>query len=422
MKKLQPSLLQKIIPLILVTLLAAQVLSGCSVVQSFMPTETPTLTPTPLPTATPLPPSPTPTPTEVPFFVDATVMPLDQQVPILIYHRFIPDYIGPTTPMKMQLSEFKYELQTLYDNGFTLVSLYDWIHGSSLVPPGRRPLILTIDDVWYADTLFINEDGSLSDLSALGILHDFYEEHPDFGYHAAVFAIYGDKYYAEKQIGDVFVVSDNATWTTPSWRIKLGNTIAWAVENGIEVYNHTLEHPTLTNLPDDQIQIQLAKNDVVLREFLTQAGREDIIPLLKNIIALPEGKWPEKQSGKNVILNYKDPEGKPVLAVMEAYNMDAAKYTPSYFSADFNPFAIPRITASPYFVNYIVQSKETIPAAQACQLGPFKQEQDGDVAVLQELILNAVTSGQCPEGAYHVSGHIFVAQNGKVNLHTQAAD
>lgn len=422
MKKQHPTSLLKAIVTITAILLIAQLLSGCSVVQSFMPTETPTVTPTLAPSATALPPTPTPPPTDVPFFIDAAVMPVDQQVPILIYHRFIPDYIGPTTPMKMQLSEYKNELQTLYDNGFVLVSLYEWINGTSYVPPGKRPVILTIDDVWYADTLFIKEDGSLSDLSALGILYDFYQAHPDFGYHAAVFAIYGDKYYAEKQIGDVFIVSDNATWTTPSWRIKLGNTIAWAVEHGIEVYNHTLEHPILTNLPDAQIQTQLAKNDVVLREFLSEAGREDIIPSLKNIIALPEGKWPEKQSGKNVILNYKDPEGKPVLAVMEAYNLDAAQFTPSYFSPEFNPFAIARITASPYLINYIVQNKETIPAAQSCQLGPFKEEQAGDTTVLQELILNAVSSGQCPAGAFHVTGYIFLAQDGQVTLHTPPAN
>jgi len=80
-----------LIPVFLAGVIIVQILSGCSVVESFLPTETPTITPTPLPTATPLPPTPTPTPTEVPFFVDATVMALDQQVPILIYHRFIPD-------------------------------------------------------------------------------------------------------------------------------------------------------------------------------------------------------------------------------------------------------------------------------------------------------------------------------------------
>lgn len=417
MKKHHLSQLPGLSNFLLFSLLASLFISGCSVVQSFMPTETPTITPTSTPTATPLPPTPTPTPTEVPFYVDATVMAGDLQVPILIYHRFIPDYVGPTTSMKMQLSEFENELHALYDNGFSLVSLYDWINGTYTLPVGKRPLIITIDDVWYADSLFLNEDGTPSDLSGLGILYNFYQAHPDFGYHAAVFAINGDKYYAEKQIGDMFVVSDNATWTTPSWRIKLGNTIAWAVEHGIEVYNHTLNHPVLTDLPNAQIQEQLAKNDIVVREFLSEAGREDIIPQLKNIIALPEGKWPATQSGKNVILNYKDPEGKPVLAVMEAYNLDAAQFTPSYFTDGFNPYAIPRITASPYFVNFIIENKESIPAAQSCQLGPLKQEQAGDQAVLEQLIHDAIASSQCPDGVYHVSGLIFVARDGLVRIH-----
>jgi hypothetical protein len=410
-----------LISLIALVLVAVQLLTGCSVVQSFMPTETPTVTSTPIPTATPLPPTPTPTPTEVPFYIDATVLSGDLQVPILIYHRFITDDIGPTTSMKMQLTEFKNELQTLYDNGFTLVSLYKWINGTWSVPVGRRPLILTIDDVWYADTLFINEDGMPSDLSGLGILYEFCQQHPDFGYHAAVFAINGDKYYAEKQIGDNFYVSDNATWTTPSWRIKLGNTIGWAIDHGVEVYNHTLNHYVLTNLKDKKIQQQLQENDIVVRNFLTEAGREDLVPSLVNIIALPEGKWPASQSGKNVILNYTNPEGEPVIAVMEAYNLDNVQFTPSYFSPGFNPFAIARITASPYFVNYIIKNKESIPAAQSCQLGPFNQEQSADQVILQELVSNAVTSGACPEGVYHVSDYIFVARDGKVTLHTAPA-
>lgn len=409
------------ISLIGLMLIAIQLLTGCSVVQSFMPTETPTVTSSPLPTATPLPPTLTPTPTAVPYYIDATVLSGDLQVPIIIYHRFITDDVGPTTSMKMQLTEFKNELQTLYDNDFTVVSLYDWINGTWSVPIGRRPLIITIDDVWYADTLFINEDGAPSNLSGLGILYDFYQEHPDFGYHAAVFAVNGDKYYAEKQVGDDFFVSDNATWTTPSWRIKLGNTIAWAIDHGIEVYNHTLNHYVLTDVKDKKIQKQLIDNDVVLRNFLTEAGRGDLIPTLNNMIALPEGKWPASQSGKNVILNYKNPEGEPVLAVMEAYNLDAVQFTPSYFSPGFNPFAIARITASPYFVNYIVENKESIPAAQSCQLGPFKQEQSADQAVLQELVSNAVTSDACPEGVYHVGDFIFVARDDKVTLHTTPA-
>ena len=76
------------------------------------------------------------------------------------------------------------------------------------------------------------------------------------------------------------------------------------------------------------------------------ADRADLIPQLDNVVGLPQGIWPATQSGKNIILNYKNPEGKPLMAVMEAYNMDAARFTPSFFSPGFNPYAIPRITAS----------------------------------------------------------------------------
>lgn len=398
----------------ILSVLCASILAGCSVVQSFMPTATATNTPTF--TATPAP--PTPTPTEVPFYIDATVFSGELQVPILIYHQFIPDQAGVTTAMKMQLSEFRNELEILYENGFSLVSLESWVNGTFVVPPGRKPLIITLDDAWFANQLFIGEDGVPSKYSGLGVLWNFYQEHPDFGFHAAMFAINGDKFYAVKQVGDQFFGADNAIWTTPSWRIKLGNTIAWAIDHGIEAYNHTLKHPNLSSMNNADIQDQLYENDVVMRAFLHEAGRDDIIPKLNNMIALPEGKWPESQSGKNVVLNYKNPEGKPVAAVLEAYNMDSVMFTPSFFSEGFNPYAIPRITASPYFVHYIIDHKDQIPTAGTCRLGPTHEDQSTDQAVLQELITNAVNTQACPEGVYHVSGYIFFAYNGEVTLHS----
>lgn len=405
---------RKPIIITILSLLCVSMLAGCSVAQSFMPSATSTT----MPTFTATPPPPTPTPTEVPVYVDATVFSGDLQVPVLIYHWFIPDHDGVTTAMKMQLSEFRNELEILYENGFSLISLESWVNGTFVVPPGRKPLIITIDDALAANQLFIGEDGEPSKYSGVGVLWNFYQEHPDFGFHAAMFAIYGDKFYAEKQVGDQFYVGDNATWTTPSWRIKLGNTIAWAVEHEIELYNHTLLHPVLTSLDDASIHYELLENDVVMRAFLHEAGRDDIIPKLNNMIALPEGKWPERQSGKNVVLNYKNPEGKPVAAVLEAYNMDSVTFTPSYFSEGFNPYAIPRITASPYLVHYIIDHKDQIPTAGTCALGPLKNEQSMDQAVLLELIANAVNTQACPGGVYHVSGYIFFAKNGEVTLHS----
>lgn len=396
------------------TALAVWILTGCSVAQAFLPTSTPTLSPTL--TATPFPPmptsTPTPTATEVPFYAEATVFSGELQVPILIYHRFFPDHYGPTTSTKMQISEFENELQRLYDAGFSLISLKSWIDGTFTVPQGRKPLVITIDDLWFADQIYIDEDGIPSEYSGIGILWSFSKEHPDFGFHVVGSAIMGDKYYADKLLGDRFIISEG-----DGWKDKLGNTMAWAIENGVEVYNHTFYHPRLSEISNQQIQFQLSENDKYARTLLKRVGRGDLISKLDNVIALPEGVWPATQSGKNIVLNYVDPEGKPVMAVLEAYNLDAAKFTPSYFSDGFNAFAIPRITASPYFIDFIIENKYLAPTAETCLLGPLEEEQAGDQVTLQKLIANAVISKTCNEGIYHINGFIFYAKDGGVRLH-----
>jgi hypothetical protein len=318
--------------------------------------------------------------------------------------------------MKMQYSEFKRELQELYDAGFSLISLKSWIDGTFIVPEGRKPLIITMDDAWFADQIYINDDGTPSEYSAIGIMWHFANEHPEFGFHAALFAIMGDKYYGDVFLENYqrFIVSEGN-----AWKDRLGNTMVWALENGIEVGNHTFQHPRLSEIKSNaDIQYQLSQNDHYARTFLERVGRSDLYEKMDNIIALPEGKWPATQSGKDVILNYFNPEGKPVMAVMEAYNMDAVQFTPSYFSAGFNPYAIPRITASPYFVNYIIENKDLIPAASICRLGPLDEEMAGDQATLSKAVENAVETGMCPEGIYHVNGFIFFIKDGNLTIHT----
>lgn len=410
-------MIKKALLFLLVSTLFGSLLAGCTMAQPFTPTSTASVTQ--VPTATLIPPTPTltPTATEVPFYLTATYFTGELQVPILIYHQFFPDQYGPTDATKMQLSEFKNELQTFYDSGFSLVSLKSWIDGTFVVPAGRKPLVLTIDDGWSGDQLFIQPDGTPSDISGIGLLWKFSQEHPDFGFHPTVFAIMGDKYYPDKQVGDRFLISDGQEWFSPLWRQKLGNTIAWAIENGVEVYNHSLTHPDLSVTSNTEIQRQLLENDWVVRDLLEEVGRQDLVEKLDNVIALPEGKWPSTESGKRVVLNYKNPERKPVLAVMEAYNMDAAQFTPSYFTEGFSPFAIPRITASSSMTTFIVENKDMIPTALTCQLGPLEQVQANDKLTLKDLISAAISSGSCQDGVYHVQGYIFLTDNGRVTMH-----
>lgn len=388
--------------------------TGCSVVSAFSATETPTEPPQPTITSQP---SMTPTATEVPFYLDADVWDNTLEVPILIYHQFVPDYMN-TDATKMRLADFRAQLQILYDNGFSLIPLKSWLDGNFTVPEGKKPLVITLDDLWFGNQIYIQDDGTPSEYSGIGVLWQFSQEHPDFGFHAALFAINGDKYYPEKQVGDAFYAADNVDFFTKSWHIKLGNTIAWAMENGLEVYSHTFTHPwNWPQIDNAEIEKQLDQNDNWLREYLREAGREDLIPKLDNMIALPEGKWPESDSGKQTVLNYKNTEEKPLLAVVEAYNMDAAQLTPSVFNEKFDPFHIARITASSYMIQYIVNQKELVPTMGTCKVGPLDESQAANLDVVQAAIQTSVASGSCPTGVYNINGNVFIAQNGSVALY-----
>lgn len=394
-----------------ISIVCALVLTGCSIVSAFAPTETPTETPLPTNTAIP---TQTPTATPIPFYLSAKVWNEQLMAPILIYHQFVPDDMN-TDATQMRFSDFRAELQEFYDNGYSLIPLKGWLEGNFDLPAGKKPLVITMDDLWFGNQIYINDDGTPSIFSGIGILWAFSQEHPDFGFSAALFAINGDKYYPEKQVGNRFYAADNIDFYSKSWHIKLGNTIAWALDNGLEVYSHTFTHPpNWSTIPNADIQKQLDNNDYWLRVFLQEAGREDLIPKLDNMIALPEGKWPELDSGKKVVLNYRNPEEKPVQAVMEAYNMDSAQLTPSAFSEGFDPFHIVRITASAYMTQFIINQKENVPTVDECQIGPIDESQSGDLAVIQSAIEQAVLNQTCPQGVYNVAGNLFLARNGVV--------
>jgi hypothetical protein len=404
--------------LLVTGLLAGIVMSGCGYTQTTQPTSTSTSLP---PTNTAIPPTVTitPTPTEVPFFVNATVWTGDPQVPILIYHRFVPDTEENTPTTKIRFSNFQQQLQKLYDNGFSLIPLTSWLDGTFVVPEGRKPLILTIDDFWFADQVFINEDGTPSQYSGVGILWLFSREHPDFGFSVSGFSNMGDKFFADTLLTSEQRFIRNSEDNSAIWRDKLSEAIVWSIENGVEPYNHTYTHAQLDKTSPQDIQYQLADNDRVTRYFLTRVHREDLIPKLGNIIALPFGIWPATYSGVQVLKNYKNPEGLPVAAIMEYYKLYAAQLTPSVFSSNFDRYKIQRITSSDPMVQFIVDHKEEVSTARICKVGPIAVEKAADIDALKTVILTSINTGVCPEGIYNINGVVFVAKDGTVNLFTK---
>jgi len=112
-------------------------------------------------------------------------------------------------------------LPQLYERGYVLYDLiecYEKVNGimtrkEILLPPGKQPLILSVDDVayaygnGYAQKLMVNDDGILVNLvknpsgeivemidgDVFGVLDLFVQEHPDFSYkgHKGTLALTG---------------------------------------------------------------------------------------------------------------------------------------------------------------------------------------------------------------------------------------
>lgn len=120
------------------------------------------------------------------------------------------DYMHEGYDMWMTtVSEFKAMLPQLYERGFVLCSLKDIEQNEKfLLPEGKKPLIISIDDVNYyeymendgfADRLVVNENGEVltevktpsgekiitNDGDVMPILDAFVKEHPDFSYRGA---------------------------------------------------------------------------------------------------------------------------------------------------------------------------------------------------------------------------------------------
>jgi hypothetical protein len=369
------------------------------------PVPSQTLTPAPTNTATP-----TPTATPEPVYVNAVYWKTKLQAPVILYHRFLPLDAKESNATKMILSDFQAQIQALYDAGYSLVPLKDWLTGDIQVPTGRRPLIFTVDDAFFADQIFLEADGTPSERSGLGLLWHFSQEHPDFGFSGALFTNMGDKYYANTKTPTWFIVSDG-------WQDVLAKTIVWCIEHNMLPYNHTYMHSQLDIMEAPAIKDELKRNDVEIRNFLERAHRMDLVSRLDNYIALPYGVWPASQGLKDFMLAYRDPEGKPVEAVLEAGYYFQKLYLAAPFEAGFDRFHIPRITTNTKkSIEFLSGSKDLFPAAEECKLGPVVAGKELTKEDYLALISAAIQSGQCPAGTYRVGSYFFDAQPASARL------
>ena len=254
------------------------------------PSPTITATVTPSVTATPVP-SPTETPAITPSPIpEETAKPGDNlvirtdyenflpnesgEIPIIMFHRFIETYEENTEKYyTTTFTEFEALLQTLYDAGYRLISMEDFIDCNIKVPAGTMPMVFTFDDGTPGQFNLIKEGGSLkvNPKSAVGIMMAFNEKHPDFGLKGI--------FYVNMDIGNNTFDGEG----TLTERFEILQSL------GFELGNHTWGHVNYTkpkNNSAQKIQESLGKN---------QEKADEILPGLRFYsLALPYGSLPDK--------------------------------------------------------------------------------------------------------------------------------
>ena len=212
-----------------------------------------------------------------------------------------------------QYENFRKDLESLYNQGYRLVKLTDVLENNIKVPAGFTPVVLTFDDGQENNFRYLVKDGKreIDRTSAVGIILDFAEAHPDMGT-AATFYV--------NMSGSPFGQRD-------SWKDKL----RFLVDNGMEIGNHTYDHVNLSQMTPEEIRKQMG---------LQQKGVDEAVPGYKeNSFALPFGIWPKDREmakrGEYQGTNY---DIKGVLLV-------GSEPIPSPVDVKYDPYALQRVQA-----------------------------------------------------------------------------
>ncbi|GHU51250.1 xylanase [Clostridia bacterium] len=239
------------------------------------------------------------------------------EIMLVMYHGLTPG--PPAEPYMRSVSDFRRDLELLYESGYRLITMADYLDNNINVPEGKSPVVFTFDDGYETAFSLVSKDGKLSvrPNTCVAIMNEFYEKHPDFG-RAGVFYV----------------------CTSGNEPFKGAGTIKERFEYltglGFELGNHTGSHEGLGKVHSDE----MVAKDMSEVETLVQ----DALPGYKmRTMAYPYGHIPN-EAHKDAVLSG---EYKGVKYDYDAA-IRAAKHgkTSVTYSVDFDKYNVPRVRAS----------------------------------------------------------------------------
>lgn len=228
-------------------------------------------------------------------------------------------------PWHRSKKEFREDLEYMYQNGYVLISMKEYLSNDIDIPAGKTPILLTFDDgLKSCFSLVKNKEGKLvvNDDTLIGILENFKAEHPDFGN------------------GGVLYITDNPFEYDAYHNSKSEGTyedkFRVLQELGYEIGNHTYSHYNMNELSNSEITKEIGKvNNLVYNN----TNKNKTVYL-----AYPYGDKPNKNGLKAVKSGtYKDISYNIESAVLAA---PEKPYFTNPIKNDFDPYYISRAIAN----------------------------------------------------------------------------
>ena len=291
------------------------------------PTATPDTTPTGDPTATPTA-APTPTPGQIgDVLTEAELAALHVNeagdIPVVMWHQFSdadsPEY-STGTRQYMNSFDYLYDLcERLYNAGFRLLSMSDYLNNNITVPAGCKPIVFAFDDGVSSQFSLIEKNGQLelNPKCAVYVMQQFANVHPDFGFTGIIY---------------VYLHSTSGVFEGAG---TIGQRLNYLIDLGWEIGNHTYGHRSLRGLSAADISYQLGKNQQVMESY---------VPGYKfNSLALPYGEYDDANVSALISGTY---EG--ITYQNKAIFLVGAEPSHATTSVNFKVF-VPRIRSTGYY-------------------------------------------------------------------------
>lgn len=192
------------------------------------------------------------------------------QIMLLMYHG-----IGNKEQEWVRTPEnFRKDLDNLYQKGYRLITLKDYIDNNIKVEAGYTPVVITFDDGLQNQFNIIEENGEkkIDPNSAVGMIEEFKKKHPDFGQGGTFFVYYPIPFRQKELIKEKY---------------------DFLIKNGYEIGNHTYTHENLGTESAEGVQKALGFNVSYTQEYLPGY---DVFAL-----ALPYGIAPKDEKFKYAI-------------------------------------------------------------------------------------------------------------------------